>query len=123
MLEAFIPGVLTPIKPFQEERRAGAALGGDESSHPALAGCRSSRTGPGQRVPPARAAAAPQNQPGPATPGILSLVTVTAGLAGLERGQGDELLFLCLIPALHIHVTQITLILPWIGNKYPKYEN
>lgn len=44
VVEAFIPGVLTPIKPFQEEMRTGAALGGNESSHPALAGCHSSYT-------------------------------------------------------------------------------
>lgn len=49
VLEAFIPGVLTPIKPFQEEMRTGAALGGNKSSHPALAGCCSSCSGLGQQ--------------------------------------------------------------------------
>lgn len=41
VLEAFIPGVLTPIKPFQEEMRTGATLLCNKSSHLALAGCHS----------------------------------------------------------------------------------
>lgn len=53
VLEAFIPGVLTPIKPFQEGMRTGAALRGNKSSHPALAGGHGSRTEPGHPVPPA----------------------------------------------------------------------
>lgn len=39
VLEAFIPGVLTPIKPFQEEMRTGPALPCNKSLHLALAGC------------------------------------------------------------------------------------
>lgn len=41
VLEAFIPGVLTPIKPFQEEMRTGATLLCNKSLHLALAGCHS----------------------------------------------------------------------------------
>lgn len=54
VLEAFIPGVLTPIKPFQEETRTGAALGGNKSSHPALAGCHRSRPAPHGATAPAQ---------------------------------------------------------------------
>lgn len=39
VLEAFIPGVLTPIKPFQEEMRTGPTLPCNKSLHLALAGC------------------------------------------------------------------------------------
>lgn len=41
VLEAFIPGVLTPIKPFQEEMRTGATLLCNKRLHLALAGCHS----------------------------------------------------------------------------------
>lgn len=41
VLEAFIPGVLTPIKPFQEEMRTGATPLCNKSLHLALAGCHS----------------------------------------------------------------------------------
>lgn len=116
VLEAFIPGVLTPIKPFQEEMRTGAALGGNKSSHPGLAGRHGSRWERGHRVPPARA-------PEPAWAVPPAPLQPTALTAGLTREQGHELLFLCLIPALHVHRTQITVILPLICNKYPKYEN
>lgn len=39
VLEAFIPGVLTPIKPFQEEMRTSPTLPCNRSLHLALAGC------------------------------------------------------------------------------------
>lgn len=39
VLEAFIPGVLTPIKPFQEEMRTGPTLPCNKSLHLVLAGC------------------------------------------------------------------------------------
>ena len=55
VLEAFIPGVLTPIKPFQEEMRTGATLPCNKSLHLALAGC---------HPPPPRAAETPRHVPG-----------------------------------------------------------
>lgn len=91
VLEAFIPGVLTPIKPFQEEMRTGAALGGNKSSHPGLAGCHSSRSERGHRVPPAQAAAArPKTCLGWATPGFCNPWLSLLGWQSWNRSRGTS---------------------------------
>lgn len=123
VLEAFIPGVLTPIKPFPEEMRTGAALGGKESSHPGLAGASAPARSAGTASRP-RGQQQQQQRPAPSL-GWATLGTSNPWLSLTEpsREQGHELLCLCFIAALHVHITQITVVLPLICNKYPKYEN
>lgn len=85
VLEAFIPGVLTPIKPFPEEMRTGAALGGKESSHPGLAGASAPARSAGTASRP-RGQQQQQQRPAPSL-GWATLGTSNPWLSLTDRAQ------------------------------------